>query len=128
MTGGIFVGNLLGEDEFGRIMSSTEWLVEHLEGVPLFVIPCFEPYLPRVEGDDLFFASTLYGSTPGSMELSTGPPYPGVRHLHHHTPPAASTGGRPGVGHPRDSHRRLPVAGGEARGLPNPTRGPQAPC
>ena len=62
MTGGTLVGNLLGEDEFGRIMSSTEWLVEHLEGVPLFVIPCFEPYLPRVEGDDLFFASTLYGS------------------------------------------------------------------
>ena len=27
-----------------------------------FVIPCYEPYIPRIEGDDSFFATTLYGS------------------------------------------------------------------
>ncbi len=62
MTGGKFVGDVLGDDDFGRMMSSTEWLVEHLAEVPLFVIPCFEPYLPRTEGDKDFFAATLYGS------------------------------------------------------------------
>jgi nitroreductase len=62
MTGGSFVAELLGDDDFGRVMSSTEWLVTHLHEVPVLVIPCYEPYLPRVEGDDQFFAATLYGS------------------------------------------------------------------
>jgi nitroreductase len=46
---------------FGRIMSSTEWLVEHLGEVPLHVIPCYEPYLPQRD-DSSFWISTLYGS------------------------------------------------------------------
>jgi nitroreductase len=46
---------------FGRIMSSTEWLVEHLAEVPLHVIPCYEPYLPY-RGDSSFSTATLYGS------------------------------------------------------------------
>lgn len=46
----------------GRIMSSTEWLVEHMAEVPLLVIPCYEPYLPRIEGDESFHQATLYGS------------------------------------------------------------------
>jgi nitroreductase len=63
MTGGGRVSDLVPVDtEFGRLMSSTEWLVEHLGEVPLFVIPCFEPYLPRTEGDQLFYDATLYGS------------------------------------------------------------------
>jgi nitroreductase len=63
MTGGTMVSDLLPHDDFGRIMSSTEWLVEHLANVPLFVIPCYEPYLPDFgEGDDAFQAATLYGS------------------------------------------------------------------
>ncbi len=45
-----------------RIMSSTEWLVENLAKVPLLVIPCYEPYLPRIEGDESFHLATLYGS------------------------------------------------------------------
>jgi nitroreductase len=45
-----------------RLMSSTEWLVEHMAEVPLLVIPCFEPYLPRTEGDEAFFLATTYGS------------------------------------------------------------------
>jgi nitroreductase len=63
MTGGGRVSELIPPDtEFGRLMSSTEWLVDHLSEVPVFVIPCFEPYLPRQEGDQLFYDATLYGS------------------------------------------------------------------
>jgi nitroreductase len=46
---------------FGRIMSSTEWLVDHLAEVPVHVIPCYEPYLPDA-GDDSFGVATIYGS------------------------------------------------------------------
>ncbi len=57
------VSGLLGEDDFGRLMSSTEWLVEHLAEVPVLVIPCYEPYLPDFGDDDgAFQAATLYGS------------------------------------------------------------------
>lgn len=45
-----------------RLMSSTEWLVEHMAQVPLLVIPCYQPYLPRIEGDESFFHATTYGS------------------------------------------------------------------
>jgi nitroreductase len=45
-----------------RLMSSTEWLVEHLAEVPVFVIPCYEPGYPRQEGDESFFNATIYGS------------------------------------------------------------------
>lgn len=45
-----------------RIMSSTEWLVENMAGMPLLVIPCYEPYLPRIDGDESFHLATLYGS------------------------------------------------------------------
>ena len=63
MTGGTMVSGLLPADEFGRMMSSTEWLVEHLAEVPLIVIPCYQPYLPEFDGDDgAFQAATLYGS------------------------------------------------------------------
>ena len=46
---------------FDRIMSSTEWLVDHLGEVPLHVIPCYEPYLPKRD-DSSFWIATLYGS------------------------------------------------------------------
>lgn len=45
-----------------RLMSSTEWLVENMAKVPLLVIPCYEPYLPRIDGDESFYQATLYGS------------------------------------------------------------------
>jgi len=45
-----------------RLMSSTEWLVDNMARVPVLVIPCYEPYLPRVEGDESFQQATLYGS------------------------------------------------------------------
>ena len=57
------VSEILPDDDFGRLMSSTEWLVEHLAEVPVLVIPCYEPYLPDFgDGDDAFQAATLYGS------------------------------------------------------------------
>jgi len=46
----------------GRLMSSTEWLVENMARVPLLVIPCYEAYLPRIDGDESFHQATLYGS------------------------------------------------------------------
>ncbi len=63
MTGGTMVSDLLPHDDFGRLMSSTEWLVDHLAQVPIHVIPCYEPYLPDFgEEDEAFQAATLYGS------------------------------------------------------------------
>ena len=38
----------------GRVLSSAEWLVEHLADVPLFVIPCYEPYLSPKRGTSSF--------------------------------------------------------------------------
>jgi len=46
---------------FGRMMKSTEWLVDHLGDVPLHVIPCYQPYL-AVQGASSFPTATLYGS------------------------------------------------------------------
>jgi nitroreductase len=63
MTGGVMVAGMLGtHDDFGRLMSSTEWLVEHLAEVPLLVIPCYQPYLPSFGNDESFQRATLYGS------------------------------------------------------------------
>ncbi|MDZ4268487.1 MAG: nitroreductase family protein [Mycobacterium sp.] len=45
-----------------RLMSSTEWLVENLARVPALVIPCYEPAMPRSDGDESFYLATLYGS------------------------------------------------------------------
>ncbi|MBW0018765.1 MAG: nitroreductase family protein [Mycobacterium sp.] len=45
-----------------RLLSSTEWLVENMAKVPLLVIPCYQPYLPRIDGDESFHRATLYGS------------------------------------------------------------------
>lgn len=58
--------NETGEEPFrptplGRIMTSTEWLVDHLGDVPLHVIPCYEPYL-GYKGASSFSTATLYGS------------------------------------------------------------------
>jgi nitroreductase len=51
--GGQLIADLLPPDSpNGQIMSSTEWLVENLASVPLFVIPCYEPYIPRTDGDE----------------------------------------------------------------------------
>jgi nitroreductase len=63
MTGGRWFGERARQDSpGGRILSSSEWLVEHLAEVPLLVIPCFEPYTPRVDGDESFHLATVYGS------------------------------------------------------------------
>ena len=45
-----------------RLMTSTEWLVQHLANVPVLVIPCYESTYPRVAGDESFHYATLYGS------------------------------------------------------------------
>ncbi|KUI18172.1 nitroreductase [Mycolicibacterium acapulense] len=61
--GGQLIADLLPPETPGKkIMSSTEWLVENMVKVPLLVIPCYEPYLPRVDGDESFYQATLYGS------------------------------------------------------------------
>ncbi|OCB63066.1 nitroreductase family protein [Mycobacterium parascrofulaceum] len=61
--GGRMIADLMpAETPEGRIMSSTEWLVANLARVPLLLIPCYQPYLPRIEGDESFHRATLYGS------------------------------------------------------------------
>ncbi len=61
--GGQMLADLLpaGTPE-GRLMSSTEWLVDNMAKVPLLVIPCYQPYLPRIDGDESYHQATLYGS------------------------------------------------------------------
>ena len=61
--GGQLLADLLpaGTPE-GRLMSSTEWLVQNMAKVPLLVIPCYQAYLPRIDGDESFHQATLYGS------------------------------------------------------------------
>jgi len=61
--GGQLVADLMpaGTPEH-RLMSSTEWLVENMAKVPLLVIPCYQTYLPHIEGDESFQRATLYGS------------------------------------------------------------------
>lgn len=61
--GGRMIADLMpAETPEGRIMSSTEWLVANMARVPLLLIPCYQPYLPRIEGDESFHRATLYGS------------------------------------------------------------------
>lgn len=45
-----------------RLMSSTEWLVENMADIPALVLPCYEPTMPRADGDESFYLATLYGS------------------------------------------------------------------
>ena len=51
-------GHLSDAGDFGQLMSSTEWLVERLGEVPLHVIPCYQPYLPRFPNDQSFQQAT----------------------------------------------------------------------
>lgn len=61
--GGQFIADLMpGGTPEARLMSSTEWLAEHLAEVPALVIPCYESSYPREEGDESFHLATLYGS------------------------------------------------------------------
>jgi nitroreductase len=61
--GGSLIADQIPPDMPGaKIMSSTEWLVENMANVPVLVIPCYEPFLPRVDGDESFLQATVYGS------------------------------------------------------------------
>ena len=60
--GQLIAGFLPSGTPESRLTTSTEWLVEHLAQVPLLVIPCYEPTIPRAEGDESFYRATLYGS------------------------------------------------------------------
>ncbi|HET6951634.1 MAG TPA: nitroreductase family protein [Acidimicrobiales bacterium] len=62
MTGGRIAASLDTDSDFGRLMASTEWLVDHLADVPVHVIPCYQPYIPRNETNEQFATATLYGS------------------------------------------------------------------
>jgi nitroreductase len=62
MTGREDVSEWIDDSDFGRVLSSTEWLVSHLDRVPLFVIPCYEPYMSSKRGSQSFHQATIYGS------------------------------------------------------------------
>lgn len=62
MTGGRIADQLDQQSDFGRVMTSTEWLVDHLADVPLLVLPCYQPYIPRNPDNEEFALATLYGS------------------------------------------------------------------
>jgi nitroreductase len=48
-------------DPQARLMASVYWLVEHLVEVPVYVIPCYQPYMPGM-GNEAFQLATTYGS------------------------------------------------------------------
>jgi nitroreductase len=56
----------------GRVLASADWLADHLAEVPLFVIPCYEPYLRRVDPDGSFARATVYGSIFPAGRLRAG--------------------------------------------------------
>ena len=60
--GRYFSDNVTQDSPAGRLTTSTEWLVKHIDEVPLLVIPCFEPYMRRSPNDESFQAATIYGS------------------------------------------------------------------
>lgn len=62
MTGGRIADQLDAGSDFGRLMASTEWLVDRLADVPALVLPCYQPYIPRTEANEQFALATLYGS------------------------------------------------------------------
>ncbi|OBK12209.1 nitroreductase family protein [Mycobacterium asiaticum] len=112
-----------------RLMSSTEWLVENMRTVPVLVVPCYQPYLPRIDGDESFHLATLYGSIfPAVWNFQLALHTRGygtcitTLHLHHEAAVAELLGIPPGyvqgcllpVGRLRAGHtfrpaRRLPV-------------------
>ena len=117
MTGGTMVSDLLPDDDFGRLMSSTEWMVTHLADIPVHVIPCYEPYLPDFgEGGESFQLATLYGSIfPAVWNFQLALHTRGLRILHHDDAPAPSgrcccSAGDPGYPCPRVPSTGRPVA------------------
>jgi nitroreductase len=60
--GQLIAGFMASGTPEAKLMSSTEWLVENLARVPVLVIPCYEPAMPRADGDESFYLATLYGS------------------------------------------------------------------
>jgi len=62
MTGGPVAAQLGTASPLGRIMNSTEWLVENIAEVPTLVIPCYEPYIGETSENSSFAAATLWGS------------------------------------------------------------------
>ena len=100
---------------FGRIMSSTEWLVDHLAEVPLHVIPCYEPYLPDARRRLVRRRDDLRLDLPGGVELPARAAHPRVRHVHHDAAPAPRAGGRRPARHPGRLRAGLPSPGGPAR-------------
>ena len=62
LTGREDVSEWIDDSDFGRVLSSTEWLVARMDQVPLFVIPCYEPYMSPKRGSQSFHQATIYGS------------------------------------------------------------------
>jgi nitroreductase len=62
LTGGRFGTDSIPSDSpQHRLISSTEWLVQHLSEVPLLIVPCYQPYMGGV-GNASFAQATLFGS------------------------------------------------------------------
>ena len=92
-TGGRFLGPTLRLDTAGgRLMSSTEWLVEHLDRVPLLVIP-LRAISPAWRWRRLVRPGNgVRVDLPRGVELPARVAHPWVRHLHHDAPSAAGSG------------------------------------
>ena len=104
-TGQRMVSDTLPSDTpLGRLMSSTEWLVEHLADVPALVIPCYEPYLASTGDDDVVPAGDAVRiDLPARLELSACAPHARLRHLPHDPAPSPRAGS---AGSARDTRHR----------------------
>jgi hypothetical protein len=96
----------------GRLMSSTEWLVENMARVPLLVIPCYQRYLPRIDGDESFHQATLRVDLSGGVELSIGLAHPRLRDVRHDFASAPRRQGPAAARDSADLRPGLPAAGG----------------
>ena len=109
-------GGRLGTDSIPaggarRLISSTEWLVEHLSEVPLLVIPCYQPYMTGVGSENVRPGHPLRLDLPGGMELPVSPSHQGVRDLPHDPPPQPRSRGQEPSRHSRHVRAGLPLTG-----------------
>jgi nitroreductase len=50
------------QSDLGKVMSSTDWLVRHLDEVPVLIVPCYRPHSIQTDGDTAFQRAPLYVS------------------------------------------------------------------
>ena len=128
-------GELFADQMPGRYPGKPADVIDGVAGrqnmakVPLLVIPCYEAYLPRIDGDESFHQATLYGSIfPPVWNFQLALHTRGYGTVHHHAALALRSRSPATAGYPGDLHPGLPAARGAAtRRAHVPSRPPVGP-